>query len=102
MVATLGMALASLGQPEPAQRILQELSIRSEREYVPARCVALLHAYLGNVDTAFQWLEKAREERDPWLPFPEHRGGSLLWIPERLWNDPRWTAFKERLGVKLE
>src|SRR5262249_53426099 len=103
IVATLGEALASLGQLEPARQILQELSTRSDHEYVPARLFALLQAHLGDMDAAFQWFEKAREERDPLLPLIlTFRSKALLAFspPEWIRNDPRWVAFNERVGVK--
>jgi len=58
--------------------------------------VAEAHAYFGNVDQAFTWLDRAVELRDPgiqWL-----RGDPLL---RNLTRDPRYVALLRRLNMPL-
>jgi len=56
--------------------------------------IASAYAFRGEKDEAFKWLDKAYENRD----------GSTLEIlnyPEmqNLWDDPRWNAFINKLGL---
>ena len=52
------------------------------------------YAYRGDKDKAFEWLERARGQRDPGL-------GTLRKDPllENLRNDPRWDAFLRKMGL---
>ncbi len=55
--------------------------------------IAYAHAYCGNADDAFQWLEKSVEVADPGL------GGLLAEILlQNLHDDPRWLPFLRKLG----
>jgi TolB-like protein/Flp pilus assembly protein TadD len=62
---------------EEAIRVLTELSAR---KYVPPYNVATIHAGLGDMESAFFWLEKAYETRDVRLVF--------------LLVDPRWDSVR--------
>lgn len=52
------------------------------------------HAYRGEIDEAFVWLERAYEQRDPLVPWV--RGNRLL---VNLEDDPRYEPFLERMGL---
>jgi TolB-like protein/class 3 adenylate cyclase/tetratricopeptide (TPR) repeat protein len=56
--------------------------------------IALGHAYRGETDLAFEWLERAYRQRDPGLSImkvePMLRG---------LHADPRWQPFLEKMGL---
>ena len=56
--------------------------------------IAEVHAYRGDKDRAFEWLECARRQRDPGL-------GSLRIDPllANLHGDPRWIAFVRTMGL---
>src|SRR5881227_584513 len=56
--------------------------------------IAEAYAYRGDKDHAFEWLERARRQRDPGL-------GNLRRDPllENLQNDPRWNAFLRTMGL---
>jgi TolB-like protein len=71
---------------------LNEL-IKNEAE-TAAFQVAEAYAYRGDKDKAFEWLDRARRQRDPGL-------GNLLKDPllENLRNDPRWNAFLHKMGL---
>ncbi|MGQ0539534.1 MAG: protein kinase domain-containing protein [Gemmatimonadaceae bacterium] len=62
-LAGLAGAKHGLGESEAARDILQRLQARAAAGYVPAAAFVILHASLGNVDKAVDWLEKARAER---------------------------------------
>ena len=57
VMASLGYAYAKLGQTAEAVRIADYLEERRRREYVPATDLAIIHASLGSLDPAFEWLE---------------------------------------------
>jgi len=65
---------------------LSEL-IKNEAE-TAAYQIGEAYAYRGDKDKAFEWLERARRQRDPGLAFL--RTDPLL---ENLYADPRWNAF---------
>jgi len=56
--------------------------------------IAEVYAYRGEKDRAFEWLERARRQRDPGL-------GSLRSDPflANLQGDPRWNAFVRTMGL---
>jgi DNA-binding winged helix-turn-helix (wHTH) protein/tetratricopeptide (TPR) repeat protein/TolB-like protein len=62
--ATIGYAYAKSGNRAEAQRIVNQLSLLSERETGPFITLASIHASLGNKDKAFELLEKSYQQRD--------------------------------------
>jgi len=56
--------------------------------------IAQIHAYRGEIDDAFEWLDAAYENRDTGLPF-------MLLEPllRNLHDDPRWAAFLDKMGL---
>ncbi len=56
--------------------------------------IAEVYAYRGDKDRAFEWLERARRQRDPGL-------GNLRRDPlvANLHDDPRWVAFLHTMGL---
>jgi TolB-like protein/class 3 adenylate cyclase len=71
---------------------LNEL-IKNEAE-TAAFQIAEVYGYRGDKDRAFEWLERARRQRDPGL-------GNLRRDPllENLHDDPRWNAFLHTMGL---
>jgi hypothetical protein len=67
MLALLGHAYAVAGKTADAQQVLNELQQLPEQRYVSPYTVAAIYAGLGDEQKAFEWLEKAVEERDIWL-----------------------------------
>jgi serine/threonine protein kinase/tetratricopeptide (TPR) repeat protein len=59
--------------------------------------VAVAYRWLGDFDGAFEWLERAFENRDPWLPF-------INVHPEldALRADPRLADLARRVGIPLD
>jgi TolB-like protein/class 3 adenylate cyclase len=56
--------------------------------------IAEVYAYRGDKDRAFEWLERARRQRDPGLA--GLRKDPLL---TNLHDDPRWTGFLRTMGL---
>jgi hypothetical protein len=63
IAASLGEAYASAGRTAEARLILTELIALSERRYVSPWSLFLLNLAVGEMDRAFEWLEKCYEER---------------------------------------
>ena len=67
MLALLGHAYAASGNKSEAQKVLKELDDLQNQRYISPYTVAAIHAAMSEKDRAFEWLEKAYEERDIWL-----------------------------------
>jgi len=74
--------------------MLRDLLEESPRRYVPSYLVGLIFEALGELDRAFEWLDRACEERSHWLVFldVEPRFDSLR-------TDSRFEALRRRVGV---
>jgi tetratricopeptide (TPR) repeat protein len=90
---SLGHAYAIAGKGAEARRILKKVSERSPQVYFPAHDIALMYVGLGEKDLAFDWLEKAFQERSPWLI---HLQVDPRFDPVR--SDPRFTQLVRRTG----
>ena len=89
----LGRALALhvSGSPAQAQAALDELIKVGADD--SAYQIAEAYAYRGEADRAFEWLERARVQRDPGVS--QLQTGPLL---RNLHGDPRWRIFLEKMG----
>ena len=67
--AGLGHVAARRGRPEEARAILQELQARSKVSYVSPVAQAQLYVTLGERDKAFEWLDRAYQDRRGWLAY---------------------------------
>jgi serine/threonine protein kinase/Flp pilus assembly protein TadD len=68
-ISYLGCAHARLGKHREARQMIAQLESLSKRQYVSSYFVAMIHLGLGDLDRAFEWLEKAYEERSGFLAF---------------------------------
>jgi TolB-like protein/Flp pilus assembly protein TadD len=94
MVAALGHAHATAGDRGEARKILAGLKDLSQRRYVSAYHIAVVHAGLREKDEAFEWLQKAYEERSWGLAFLNVDPDA---VPLR--SDPRFSDLVHRLGL---
>ncbi len=76
------------------QTILDDAKERSRTAYVSPFEFALAYARLGDKDQAFTWLNKAFEERSPWLTYIKTDPAS-----EPLRSDPRFADLLRRIGL---
>ncbi|MFN2513927.1 MAG: protein kinase [Pyrinomonadaceae bacterium] len=67
--AELGHAYAVAGKKEEALKIMDELKRLSKETYISPYDVAMIYVGLGQKDQAFDWLEKAYQERSDWLRY---------------------------------
>ena len=90
----LGIAHALAGHATEAHRVLDELLELSSREYVPAGRVAGIYLALGEKDAAFEWAEKAVEQRDPTILSVQASP-----VFDLLRSGPRYTALLRQLNL---
>ena len=82
------------GKRLEARQLLEASQRASKDHYVSAYGIASIYAGLGENDKAFEWLEKALNERDSTMAF--------IKVDQRLDNirsDPRLAKLIERVGV---
>ena len=94
IVGILGHALGAAGRDAEARALLDELTARESTQYVPAFNRALIHVGLGERDRAFEYLDRAFEERSSWLV-------SLKIEPllDSIRDDPRFEDLVRRVGL---
>ena len=93
-LAGLGTAYAVAAREQDARAILRELTALLEQRYVPAIYLAGIHAALGEKDTAFEWLEKAYQQRSNYLIFLDVEPAFRT-----LRSDPRLEEMLARLNL---
>jgi tetratricopeptide (TPR) repeat protein len=60
---------ALAGRVEESRRVLTELRLLAQTAYVPASLFAKTYAQIDEKEEAFEWVEKALDQRDPLLLF---------------------------------
>ena len=93
-LAALGYAEAVSNQSDAARKVLQELDQRSHQTYVQPMWRAALYMGLGDADQAFDWLQKAYQDRSGWLVYLRV---DPLFAPLR--SDARFAALLHRIGL---
>jgi hypothetical protein len=73
---------------------MNEVKERSCTEYVANTLKALSAAYLNELDEAFDYLEKAYDDRDPVLLMLKYE----WWVPKSLREDKRFENMLNRIG----
>jgi DNA-binding winged helix-turn-helix (wHTH) protein/Tfp pilus assembly protein PilF len=63
-LSTLARTQAVAGKEKQARRTLEELKELATRRYLSAGSIALIYTALGENDLAFEWLDKAFQNRD--------------------------------------
>jgi serine/threonine protein kinase len=91
----LGFIYVKQGERERAGHLLQELIGRKKKSYVSSYCLALLCGALGKRDEAFEYLDKAYEERDTLMPFLNIYTKDASEIV----SDPRFEAVQKKMGL---
>lgn len=76
------------------QRILDSYNEAAKEQYVSPIAFAIVYSNLNEKDHAFEWLEKAYQERSPWL----------TWIKcdpqfDNLHSDPRFAQLLRKIGL---
>ena len=68
-LASLGHAYARAGRTSEARATLARLARASSSRHVSAYHVAAIHVALEDTSSALDWLERAYEERSPWMAY---------------------------------
>jgi TolB-like protein/Tfp pilus assembly protein PilF len=68
-LASLGHAYARAGRTKEARATLARLAQASASRHVSAYHVAVIHIALGDTDAGLDWLERAYDERSPWIGY---------------------------------
>jgi serine/threonine-protein kinase len=93
-VSYLGHVYGRLARTDEARGLLRELEQLRVQGQAPPTAFAVIHAGLGEIDAAFDWLETAYRIRD----------GSLFWLSgapglDPLHADARFADLVHRVGV---
>ena len=88
MISTLGYGYGLTGDRDRANALLGELKSRAASGYVSPFAFALIHTGLDDRDRAFEWLERAFNERSDTMAILE----VYPWL-DNLRRDPRFTKF---------
>lgn len=94
MESWLGYAYGVSGYESKARDLLQKYKKESERKYVGLMNFVFVYIGLGEFDKAFEYLEKAYEERNGYL--------TLLNVDpvfDPLRADPRFKSLLKRVGL---
>jgi len=91
----LGSVHAMAGHTDEAHHLLDELRQLAQTRYVPASLVAMLHAQLGEEDSAFECASEALEQGDPLLIlyWKNHLGFDSLRA------DPRYLMVLQKMNL---
>ncbi len=89
----LGYIYSLQGRPEETRKILREMETVAKRRYVSPYTLAMLNADIGEKDKAFQWLDRAYDERSEFLV-----GVKADPRFDYLRSDPRFIDLMQRLG----
>jgi serine/threonine-protein kinase len=92
--AGLGVVAAARGRLEDARGILAELEARQRHAYVSPVALVMMYAALGDADRAFEWLDRAYEERRGWLVYL-----NVEPMLDGLRADPRFRRLVERMRL---
>jgi len=94
-LAGLGYAYAVMGKRSETESIINSLKERTSKEYVSLYLLGAIYVALGEKDLAFEYLEKAYEERDLDIIYLKiHQ----MWDDIR--NDPRYKALLKKLNLE--
>ena len=93
--AALAHAYAASGRRPDAEKILSDLLRQSKTNYVSPYMIATIYAGLGDKDRAFEFLERAHQERSPDIPYFLKADLRL----DTLRSDPRFQNLLRRVGL---
>jgi tetratricopeptide (TPR) repeat protein len=91
----LPIAYYALGRKADSDAALAALIAKYEKD--SPYNIAYVHAYRGEADKAFEWLDKAIEYGDPGIG--EIVGENLF---DKIHADPRWLPFMRKVGYAPE
>ncbi len=93
--SALAHAYATAGRNADAEKILQRLQQSGKTSYVSPYMIATIYAGLGDKEKAFEYLEKAYQERSTDLPYFLKADLRI----DTLRSDPRLKDIETRVGL---
>ena len=95
ILGALGQAYALGGRQGEARALLVKTAEMARQRYVPSTCFALIHAGLGEVQRALDWLEAACERHEPSVCVAKVHPAY-----DSLRGETRFTALLKRMGLE--
>ena len=93
----MGYTYAKMGRREESQWILDNLLALSDTHMGLAIGIALLYSGLGDIDKAFEWLERSAENREFGIILIDVH----IWMDD-LRQDPRFEVLRRKIGLTRE
>jgi TolB-like protein len=91
----LGLALTQGGNVAEARTVLERLHAMAGKAYVPPTGFAWIYLGLGEIDSAFQWLDRAIDACDPMImPIKSYP------FLDPIRADPRYLALLSKMNLK--
>jgi len=94
LIGSLAIAHHHLGNSERTNELLSSLEgLDSKEANSPSFYLAMIYAQMGEIDTSFEWLDKAYEDHEV----------EMYWLKVEppfapLHDDPRWQAMLDNIG----
>jgi TolB-like protein/Tfp pilus assembly protein PilF len=95
-IMTLANAYHRVGSKDKAEKLFESLEERSKDEYIAPICFYYIHLARGKEEKAFEWLERACEERDSFLLWMRIHPLDSKRIPEK----PEYQALFKKYGLE--
>ncbi len=96
-ISWLGLTLALSGNAAEARSLLELLHTKAAKGHVPPTSFAWIHLGLGEIDTAFEWLDRAVDEYDQlMMPIKTYK----FFDPIR--SDPRFHALLRKMNLDTQ
>jgi serine/threonine protein kinase/TolB-like protein/tetratricopeptide (TPR) repeat protein len=93
-LSILAVAAAHDGRTARAHTLLDMLLDLSRRDYVPAGTIADIYVALGDRQRAFEWMEKAYDERSNWVAYIAGDPAN-----DQLRDEPYFQSLLKRVGL---
>jgi adenylate cyclase len=96
LMAELADCYSEMGKKDETDKIYAELKKRSEQEYVSPMCFYEIHKSMGELDLAYEWLERACNEHDSYLIWANISPIERYRIPDQ----PRFRTLMKKAGLE--
>jgi serine/threonine-protein kinase len=93
-LAGLGHVAAKRGRTAEAEAVLAELNERAKVRYISPVAQAGLYVTLGDADAAFEWIDRAYQDRRGWLAYLK-----IEPLLDGIRADPRFPRLLERMRL---
>ena len=94
ILGPLGSCYGASGDKARARQLLDQVNAAAEKSYVAPITWVMLYLGMGEIDSAFEWLDKAAVAHDPLLCYLK-----VGPIYDSLRDDPRYTPLLQRIGL---